>query len=108
MFAPRSLSRLGEGVQRFYRPNRPALTADHAGDAARKVRVDPSLLAGLDVLDLEIAPVGHHRDALQPENLFCRSAVCASRPKSTTWLVTCSSTISLYLGSPHDLLKIVR
>jgi hypothetical protein len=30
----------------------------------RHVGVDPGLLAGLEVLDLEIAPVGHDRDAL--------------------------------------------
>ena len=39
---------------------------------ARHVRVDPGLLAGLDVLDLEIAPIGHDRDPLYSENLFCR------------------------------------
>ena len=39
---------------------------------ARHVRLDPGLLAGLDVLDLEIAPVGHDRDCLDPENLLCR------------------------------------
>src|SRR6516164_5126547 len=38
----------------------------------RHVRVDPGLLAGLDVLDLEIASVGHDRDPLHVENLFCR------------------------------------
>src|SRR6266851_6606130 len=38
----------------------------------RHVRVDPSLLAGLDVLDLEIAPIGHDRDPLHSENLLCR------------------------------------
>src|SRR5215469_3228410 len=44
---------------------------------ARHVRVEPGLLAGLDVLDLEIAPVGHDRDPLHSENLFCRfSGLC--------------------------------
>src|SRR5215467_8652270 len=38
----------------------------------RHVRIDPGFLAGLDVLDLEIAPVGHHREALHSENLFGR------------------------------------
>src|SRR5580700_2889881 len=38
----------------------------------RHVRVDPGLLAGLDVLDLEITPIGHDRDPFHSENLFCR------------------------------------
>ena len=38
----------------------------------RDVRVDPGLLAGLDVLDLEIAPISDDRDPLHAENLFCR------------------------------------
>src|SRR6266404_8570176 len=38
----------------------------------RHARVDPGLLTGLDVLDLEIAPIGHDRDPLHSENLFCR------------------------------------
>ena len=38
----------------------------------RHVRVNPGLLTGLDVLDLEVAPVGHDRDPLHSENLFCR------------------------------------
>ena len=39
---------------------------------ARHIRVDPGLLAGLDVLDLEITPVGDDRDPLHAENLLCR------------------------------------
>src|SRR6201997_4716531 len=39
---------------------------------ARYVRIDPGLLAGLDVLDLEIAPISHDRNLLHAENLFCR------------------------------------
>src|SRR6266550_4674635 len=38
----------------------------------RHVRVDPGVLAGLDVLDLEVAPIGHDRDPLHSENFFCR------------------------------------
>jgi hypothetical protein len=38
----------------------------------RHVRFDPGLLAGLDVLDLEIAPISDDRDPLHAENLFCR------------------------------------
>ena len=38
----------------------------------RHVRVDAGLLAGLDILDLEIASVGHDRDPLDSEKLFCR------------------------------------
>src|SRR5262249_11173352 len=38
----------------------------------RHVRVDPDFLAGLDVLDLEIAPVGHDRDPLHAETFLGR------------------------------------
>jgi hypothetical protein len=37
---------------------------ERRSDREARFVVDPSLLAGLDVLDLEIAPVGHDRDAL--------------------------------------------
>src|SRR5437588_610377 len=39
---------------------------------ARHVRVDPGFLAGLDVLDLEVASIGHDRDPLHSEIFFCR------------------------------------
>jgi hypothetical protein len=39
---------------------------------AGHVRFDPGLLAGLDVLDLEMAAIGHDRDPLHSENLSCR------------------------------------
>src|SRR5438270_2029168 len=38
----------------------------------RYIRLDPGLLAGLDVLDLEITPISHDRDPLDSENLFYR------------------------------------
>ena len=62
-------------------------------------RLDPGLLAGFDVLDLEIAEVGHDRDSPTPRTSFAGSAVCVSRPMSTIWLVTCGSTIRLCLVS---------
>ena len=39
---------------------------------ARHIGLDPGLLAGLDVLDLEVALVGHDRDCLDAENLLRR------------------------------------
>ena len=57
------------------------------------------LLAGLDVLDLEVAAVGDDVDRLDPENVAGRPAVCVKRPMSTTWLVTACSTIILFLAS---------
>ena len=38
----------------------------------RHVRVDPSLLAGLDVLDLEIPAISDDPDLYDTENLLCR------------------------------------
>ena len=37
---------------------------------AGHVRIHPGLLAGLDVLHLEVAPIGHDRDPLHTEDLF--------------------------------------
>ena len=64
------------------------------------VRDAAGLLAGLDVLDLEVAAVGDDVDRLDVQNLggpVLRSA--SSRPMSTTWLVTACSTISLCFAS---------
>ena len=70
--------------------------------------------AFVDGLDLAAAGFGRvepkvtGRPAYAPADLlklytsrtsFAGSAVCASRPISTTWLVTCCSTISLCLAS---------
>jgi hypothetical protein len=83
----------------------------------RHIGHDPSLLAGLNILDLEIALVGNGFDGLDAKDLlrrlsslrqYPRLAIPPSklggtfgqpRPMSTTWLVTCCSTISLCLVS---------
>jgi hypothetical protein len=39
---------------------------------ARHIRLHPGRLAGLDVLDLEIATFSYDRDALRAENFPCR------------------------------------
>jgi hypothetical protein len=65
------------------------------GDMGR----EPRLLAGLDVLDLEVTPIGDDIDALDVEDGAGRPAVCVSRPMSTTWLVTACSTIILCFAS---------
>ena len=64
----------------------------HRGAALRSgnVRDAAGLLAGLDVLDLQVAAVGDDVDRLDVQNL---------RPMSTTWLVTACSTISLFFAS---------
>src|SRR5262249_7053540 len=58
----------------------------------RHVRVDPDFLAGLDVLDLEVAPVGHDRDPLHAKNLLgcstislclASTAICTLYPTAT-------------------------
>ena len=73
----------------------------HRGAALRSgnVRDAARLLAGLDVLDLEVAAVGDDVDGLDVQNLAAGSAVCVNRPMSTTWLVTACSTISLFFAS---------
>ena len=56
-------------------------------------------LAGFDVLDFEVAAIGDDVDRLDVQNSRAGSAVCVSRPMSTTWLVTACSTISLFFAS---------
>jgi hypothetical protein len=64
------------------------------------VHCDAGLLAGLDVLDLEITPVGHDRDAIHSEKLLCRFGGLGQEAHiATTWFVTRCSTISLCLAS---------
>ena len=61
------------------------------------MRHDASMLAGLDILDLEVARVG---DRVDPIDGLRRAAtaVSANRPRSLTLLWTCCSAISLCLG----------
>ena len=47
---------------------------------ARHIRLDPSLFAGLDVLDLEIPTVGYDRDLFDTEDLFCRRRRLGEQP----------------------------
>jgi hypothetical protein len=49
--------------------------------------------------DIGVAPRGAASRSGNVRDMRARSAVCVSRPISTTWLVTASSTIRLFFAS---------